>query len=76
MRLNTKKTHGMTISFTKAPPIFELIVIDATSIESVDSAKLVGVEIQIDLKWDKTAKKSCESPEKAFLYEKFKICRG
>ena len=52
MRLNAQKTHEMTISFAKNPPKFEPVKIENTAVESVKSAKLVGVTIQEDLKWD------------------------
>ncbi len=51
MRLNAQKTHEMTISFTKTPPNFDPIKIDNSEVDSVKSAKLVGVTIQNDLKW-------------------------
>ena len=52
MRLNAKKTHEMVISFKKSPPNLDPIVIDNQPIEIVESAKLVGVTLQSNLKWD------------------------
>ena len=52
MKINAQKTHEMVISFAKEkldPPPIE---IDGESIERVHVAKLVGLHIQDNLKWD------------------------
>ena len=52
MRLNGKKTHEMTICFKRNAPKFDPIKVGEAPVTSVTSAKLVGVTIQNDLKWD------------------------
>ena len=52
MRLNGKKTHEMTICFKRNPPEFDPITIEEEPVDSVTCAKLVGLLIQADLKWD------------------------
>ena len=42
----------MVISFKKSPPNLDPTVIDNQPIETVESAKLVGVTLQSNLKWD------------------------
>ena len=53
MQINAQKTHELLISFQKHPPNPPPpIQIDGQSIDRVCSAKLVGIHIQDDLKWD------------------------
>ena len=51
MSINASKTNGMTICFAKNQQ-FDDIKVEGTPIEIVQSAKLVGVHIQNDLKWN------------------------
>ena len=52
MRLNALKTHELTINFSRSRPQFSPIKIDNIEIDTVNQAKLVGITIQDDLKWD------------------------
>ena len=42
----------MTICFKRNPPEFDPITIEEQPVDSVTCAKLVGLLIQADLKWD------------------------
>ena len=51
MNINKSKTNEMTISFMKNKE-YEPLSINGEPIESVETAKLVGVYIQSNLKWN------------------------
>ena len=51
-QLNESKCKELRISFTKSENPLELITINNTNIEVVPSAKLLGVIISNDLKWN------------------------
>ena len=70
MRLNGQKTHEMTLSFAQKPPNFDPVVIDNSPIEIVESAKLVGVTIQNDLKWDKNTDHILQKAQKRLFFMK------
>ena len=68
--LMNKKIHEMTISFAKNPHKFEPVKIKNTAVESRKSAKLVGVTIQNDLKWDENTDSILKKrTKKTLLYE-------
>ena len=50
--INGPKTKEMLVSFGKDPVNLEPIQLNNTEIERVDEAKLLGVIIQSNLKWD------------------------
>ena len=52
MKLNPTKTKEMHISFSKQSDILPPVVIDDINIETVSSAKLLGVTVSSDLKWN------------------------
>ena len=52
MKINAQKTHEMIISFAREKPDPPPISIDDEDIARVDSEKLVGLNIQSNLKWD------------------------
>ena len=52
MRLNSKKTKEMVISFSKPPPQLPSIKVDGCPLERVDSVTLLGVILSSDLSWD------------------------
>ena len=62
MRLNDSKTKEIIFSFSRKSLVFPNIKINGTSIEQVESVKLLGLTIQNDLKWnvhiDQTIKKA------------------
>ena len=68
MRLNAKKMHEMTICFKQKPPKFDPILIDSVPVQSVESAKLVGVTIQKDLKWDENTDNILKKGPKEVLF--------
>ena len=51
-QLNESKCKELRISFTKSENPLELIIINNTNIEVLTSAKLLGVIISNDLKWN------------------------
>ena len=51
-QLNESKFKELRISFTKSENILEPVTINNTNIEIVPSAKLLGVMISNDLKWN------------------------
>ena len=51
MKLNPKKCKELRICFLRNPPTLSQLTINNTSIEVVESHKLLGVLIQDDLKW-------------------------
>ena len=53
MQLNKKKTKVMLFNFSKKHKFTTSLQIDEETIEVVDQAKLLGVFITNDLKWDK-----------------------
>ena len=62
------RKHEMTICFKQKPPEFDPISIDSVPIQSVESAKLVGVTIQKDLKWDENTDKYTEKgPKEVYI---------
>lgn len=52
MKINAQKTHEMIISFSKDKPDPPPITIEGEGIARVEAAKLVGLNIQSNLKWD------------------------
>ena len=70
MRLNAKKTHEMTICFKQKRPKFDPILIDSAPVQSVESAKLVGVIIQKDLKWDENTNNILRKAQKRLYFLK------
>ena len=62
----------MTISFAKNPPKpkFEPVKIENTAVESVKSAKLVGVTIQEDLKWNENTDTILKKAKKKLYFMK------
>ena len=52
MRLNTTKTKEMIFCFQRVEPSFDPIEINNTVIQRVPSAKVLGLTIQEDLKWN------------------------
>ena len=53
MKLNKKKTKVMIFNFSKKYKFTTSLQIDEETLEVVDQAKLLGVIITNDLKWDK-----------------------
>ena len=53
MKLNAKKTKEMRICFSRSHPQVQNIMINGEDIEVVDQAKLLGIWISSDLKWDR-----------------------
>ena len=58
-QLNESKCKELTISFTKSEKPLEPITINNTNIEVVPSAKLLGVMISNDLKWNAHVEMIC-----------------
>jgi hypothetical protein len=52
MKLNVKKTKEFTVSFLKTKPSLEPLTNNKRSIEVVHTAKLVGVQLSSNLKWN------------------------
>ena len=53
MMLNQKKTKSLIFNFTKDKKFTTSISLKGETVEIVDSAKLLGVVVSSDLKWDK-----------------------
>ena len=51
LKLNPNKRQGMQITFCKHPPT-PTLSIGTTALKFVSSAKILGIHIQEDLKWD------------------------
>ena len=51
MVLNYNKTKETVVSFARGPPAVPPIVLDSTEIVRVQQAKLLGVMLSNDLKW-------------------------
>ena len=60
----------MTICFKQNPPKFDPISIDKVPLQSVDSAKLVGVTLQSDLKWDENTDNILKKAQKRLYFFK------
>ena len=52
MKLNVKKTKEFTLSFLKTKPSLEPLIINNRPIEVVHTAKLLGVQLSSNLKWN------------------------
>jgi hypothetical protein len=52
MKLNVKKTKEFTVSFLKTKPSLEPLTNNKRSIEVVHTAKLLGVQLSSNLKWN------------------------
>ena len=52
MKLNPSKCFGMNVTFMKTPPIHNDLCIGESVLAFVTSAKILGVTIQSNLKWD------------------------
>ena len=52
MELNAKKTKDMWISFKRSSPVPPPVSIGGTALERVTEFKLLGVNVQNDLKWN------------------------
>lgn len=50
--LNAAKTKEIRIDFRRTPSLLNPLVIDGSNVEIVPSAKLLGITISKDLKWD------------------------
>ena len=57
----------MTICFSRNKPDFEPITIDDEPVEMVKSAKIVGITIQHDLKWDMNTDAILKKTQKRLL---------
>ena len=68
MKINAQKTHEMIISFSRDKPDPPPIDIEGDSIEMVDGAKLVGLNIQNNLKWDTHIKKMTRKAKKQLYF--------
>ena len=68
MKLNPKKCKELRVNFQRALPDLAQLTIDGTSLETMNSHKLLGLHIQNDLKWNehvdiitkKAAKRLCD----------------
>ena len=62
VKLNNEKCKELRISFARNQPELQHIVVNGQKLEVVDSAKLLGITITIDLSWnyhiDKVLKKA------------------
>ena len=52
MKLNPKKCKELRVNFQRALPDLTQLTVDGTSIETINSHKLLGLHIQNDLKWN------------------------
>ena len=52
MKLNPKKCKELRVNFQRALPDLAQLTIDGTSLETINSHKLLGLHIQNDLKWN------------------------
>ncbi|KAI8502082.1 hypothetical protein Bbelb_204940 [Branchiostoma belcheri] len=52
MKLHPKKCKAMHVYFTKPPPPLPVLYIDGHALQEVSVAKLLGVMVQSDLKWN------------------------
>ena len=52
MKLNPVKCMKLEVSFTRGPPVNIPLTVDNVAIESVNEAKILGVNLQSDLKWE------------------------
>ena len=52
MKLNAAKCHAMVITFMKRPLVFENLLIGNVELDTVKFAKILGVIVQSNLKWD------------------------
>ena len=51
MKLNPKKCKELIVCFLRDPPSLSQLAIDGTPVEVVERHKVIGVQIQNDLKW-------------------------
>ena len=52
MKLNPKKCKELRVNFQRALPDLAQLTIDGTPLETISSYKLLGLQIQNDLKWN------------------------
>ena len=52
MKLNAAKCHAMVITFMKRPLVSENLLIGNVELDTVKFAKILGVIVQSNLKWD------------------------
>ena len=67
-QLNESKCKELRISFTKSENPLELIIINNTNIEVLTSAKLLGVIISNDLKWNMRVEVICNKVAARFYF--------
>ena len=51
-QLNEGKCKELCISFSRSPPDFDPIVVNSKDLECVHKAKMLGVTLSVDLKWN------------------------
>ena len=73
MEINAKKTKDMWISFKKSCPEPERISIEGKTLERVKEFKLLGVNIQNDLKWNTHVSDIVKKANKRMYY--LRVCR-
>ena len=64
MKLNASKTKEMRVNFSPSSPSFQSIVINNQTINVVKHAKLLGVTISDDLKWNLHVNTICKKASK------------
>ena len=64
MRINSKKSKELNICFSKSRPVLQPLMIDNAPLDSVQSAKLLGIWIQSDLRWDLHVETICSKASK------------
>ena len=64
MKLNPTKTKEVVVNFSTRPPSHSPIVIDGTEVDLVSQAKLLGVVISSDLKWNQHVDAICKKASK------------
>ena len=64
MKVNPEKTKSMVISFTKKQLNLPSLILNDVPIEQVKSAKLVGVHISNDLRWQTQVNHMCSKASK------------
>ena len=64
MKLNASKTKEMRVNFSPSSPSYPPIVINNQTVNIVTHAKLLGVTISNDLKWNLHVKAVCKKASK------------
>ena len=62
-QLNVPKCKELRISFAKTEPKFDPIAVNSKPLEIFETAKVLGLNISCDLKWNAQAHQGCTSSD-------------